>query len=159
MANPGRPRKEETSEQGTRNARPRTRSEQGRRQRKPLGQPQQKLKASVPDGMQGYWFNDKPGRLQQALEAGYTFISDEGSELEGREGARSELVGTKEDGTPMHAYLMAIPKEWYQEDQQAKQASVDETDAAIRRGNIRGADQRDSSSYYVPDEGISIRND
>lgn len=167
MAKPGRPRKADTAETTNetmegRVPRQRARSERGRKRRQPLGQSQQKLAATVPDGMVGHWFNDTPGRVQQAMDAGYTFISNEGEDLEeegSRDQARRELVGRKEDGSPMYAYLMAIPAEWYQEDQAAKQSAVDETDSAIRRGNIRGAARGDESSYYVPSEGISVRND
>jgi len=54
---------------------------------------------------------------------------------------------------------MEIPLELYNEDQKAKQKPLDEFDDALRRGNIRGADERDNSAFYVPEEGISVRND
>lgn len=175
MAGPGRPRKadtetvttetSETEVQHGRGKRPRTRRERGRKARTPLGQPQLKMKAQAPDGMVPRWFNDQRNRITQALEAGYAFIGEEGQELDtdderqGRDQAKKMLVGTHEDGSPMHAYLMAIPREWYEEDQKAKLQPVEETEQAIRRGNIRGSDKRDKGNYYVPDEGISVRED
>lgn len=167
MAGPGRPRKadkQETSESEDtveRGPREKTRADKGRRRRKPLGQPQQKLNATVPDGFVGYWFNDKPGRISQALEAGYTFVNDQGADAgEDRSQARFELVGTHEDGSPLHAYLMAIPREWHEEDQLAKQEPIEATEEAIRRGRVNpGVTTQDSSDvYYQPSEGSSIRH-
>lgn len=141
--------------------RPQTRDEQQpeRRRRKPLGTPRQRLSATVPKGMVARWFNDWPGRISDALEAGYRFIGEDGKEAENRKGAKKDRVGVNEDGSPLMSYLMAIPQEWYDEDQAAKQAEVDKHEHTIKRGNIRGAAPQDGQSYYVPNEGISVRHD
>ncbi|MDH3914495.1 MAG: hypothetical protein OEU09_24735 [Rhodospirillales bacterium] len=137
------------------------RDEKGRSERIPLGTPQSKL--AVPERAEFYrrWINDTPGRIQRAEQAGYSFVADMTQEKdeEGNLTAMSALVGSKEDGSPLYAFLMEIPLELYNEDQKAKQKPLDEFDDALRRGNIRGADERDNSAFYVPEEGISVRND
>lgn len=46
----------------------------------------------------------------------------------------SQIVGTKEGGEPLRAYLMEIREDWYKEDQAAKTKRTDEIEAQIRRG-------------------------
>lgn len=132
-----------------------TRTERGRRKRVPLGASQPKLHATVPDGMVGRWFNDTPGRIQSALDAGYDFINDKGAKDE-RESARKERVGVNEDGSAMLGYLMAIPKKWYNEDQKVKQKPVNAIDEAIKRGQPVGA-TAEAETFY--DAGSSVKND
>ena len=136
------------------------RTETGRKKRIPLGTPQAKLAVPGRKGFVRRWINDSPGRLLRAEEADWTpVIDDIESEEKGRAVGKNALVGTKEDGSPLYAYLMEIPEDIYNEDQKAKQKPLDEFDDALRRGNIRGADERDNEAFYVPDEGISVRND
>lgn len=131
------------------------RAETERRERIPLGTPLPKMNAKVPDGMVGRWFNDTPGRIEAALQAGYEFINDQGGE-DSRESARCINVGVNEDGSPMVAYLMAIPEEWYSEDQGKKQRPIDEFEAAIKRGIPQGAGQDEPGNFY--DAGTSIKH-
>lgn len=135
-----------------------------RKERVPFGVPQSRLTvANQEPGFIYRWVNDDGrGRLDRALAGGYEFAptvtgqkvgsgtadgnSDVGSRV-------SRIVGTQEGGAGMRAYLMRIKREWYIEDQRAKQAQVDEVDKAIRRGDAHksGDDQR-----YVPSAGISL---
>lgn len=133
-----------------RQARESDRLGEGRRRRVPLGVAMPKLAARVPEGMVGRWFNDVPGRIQRALDAGYEFISNDGETQKGRKGASSMIVGTNAAGGPLYAYLMAIPKEFYEEDQKIKQEAVDEIDAAIRHGVPQQADEKDRQQFYNP---------
>ncbi len=132
-----------------------------RKERIPLGTPQAKLTVPERRGFYRRWINDTPGRLLRAEQAGYSFVPDEtqGEDEEGRKMAKSALVGTKEDGSPLYAFLMELPQELYDQDQKAKQKPLDEFDEALRRGNIRGADEQDTNAFYVPEEGISVRTD
>lgn len=124
------------------------RTGQGRRARIPLGTPQSKLQASVPKGMVGRWVNDVGGRIQQALNAGYEFINDAGT-TGSRESGRVQIVGVREDGSPMHGYLMAIPEGWHKEDQARKQEPLERFEAEIRRGIPQGADaQGEAGAFY-----------
>lgn len=144
-----------------------TRDETGRRARVPLGSNRQKLAAGKREGYQRRWVNDTPGRLEMAQEAGYEFVAQDHVANSTDLGARkSVIVGTREDGQPMRAYLMEIPKDWYDEDQQAKQAACDAVDDAIRRtvpgktaaapAGVSGADQ---DKFYTPSEGASIKHE
>ena len=140
-------------------ARPTTREETGRRARVPLGDPQPKMAAAKRAGYHRRWINDVGDRLRAAEAAGYQFVEDEKEVDEaGRGVRRSMTVGTKEDGSPLKAFLMEIRNEFYEADQAVKQAKLDEMDAAMRRGDVRGAQPQDQDKYYVPDEGISIRS-
>ncbi len=133
-----------------------TRAEKGRKERVPLGAPTSKLKANVPDGMVGRWVNDTVGRIQQALEGGYEFISDKATTGE-RESGRTMIVGTNVDGSPMVGYLMAIPQTWYDEDQKKKGQPLDEFDKAINRGIPQGAEGKaEQGSFY--DGGSSLKH-
>lgn len=136
------------------------REETGRKARIPLGVPQPKLAVPGRKGFVRRWINDSPGRILRAQEADWMPVMDEiQSQEEGRAVGRHALVGSKEDGSPLYAYLMEIPEDLYNEDQRAKQKPLDDFDDALKRGNIRGADERDNSAFYVPKEGISVRND
>lgn len=144
----------------SREERSEAREDVGRRQRVPLGGHRQKLQAKQHAGFHRRWFNDVDTRLLDAKGAGYDYVRDEKAKGEdGTDSRLSRVVGVKEDGSPMRAFLMEIRQDWYDEDQAAKQKLIDETDSAIRRGNVRGANPKDRSSYYVPSEGISVRTD
>jgi hypothetical protein len=143
----GRPPKDGPDREA-REPRSELRAEPGRRARIPLGTPQTKLGAKVPKGMVGRWVNDVGARVQQALNAGYEFINDAGT-TGSRESGRVQIVGVKEDGSPMHGYLMAIPEDWHKEDQAAKQKPLDAFEAEIRRGIPQGADaQGEAGAFY-----------
>jgi len=53
-------------------------------------------------------------------------------------------------------YLMEQKREWYEEDQIAKQKPVDETDKAIREGSL-GSQGLQDHEKYAPDGGIKIK--
>ena len=105
-----------------------TRDGVGRRNRVPLGGTRLKLTADIPRGYVGRWINDEDNRIYFASqEAGWQFMKDgkpvgqESEDLNDNLGSyTSQIVGTKEDGSPLRAYLMVIKKEWYEEDQREK---------------------------------------
>lgn len=129
-----------------------SRETEGRRKRVPLGVTRSKLAVSGRDPNYQYrWVNEQthndPDRLNSALQGGYEYVQRAGVTV-GEEAADgnsdtgsqvSRIVGTKPDGSPLRAYLMRIPKEFYAEDQQAKQAEIDQTETAIKRGKQTGA--------------------
>jgi hypothetical protein len=121
-----------------------------RDKRKPFGSRQQKLAYEERPGYHRHWFNDTPGRVEQALEAGYTYVQD-------KDGKKvSRVVGVAEGGGPLTAFLMEIPEEWYKEDMAAEQRRVDEMDGAIRKGAVSGEPGKDGR--YVPEHlGIKIQ--
>jgi hypothetical protein len=111
-----------------------------------------------------YGFNDVDGRIEEALEAGYEFITQ--SELGGRlNSALSEvtdigdkvsfMAGKKENGDSMRVYIMKIPEVDFRSNDKKLQERNDEIDRAIKQGkNIKQGTSSDG--FY--DAGISVKN-
>lgn len=117
--------------------------------RKPFGSMSLKLDYPVREGFHRHWFNDVPGRIDRAKEAGYEHVmSNEGKPV-------SRTVGTAEGGGALTAYLMEIPEEWYQQDMATEQNLIDEKEEVIRRGKL---DSTEGDNRYVPSQGISIKS-
>lgn len=134
-----------------------TRAGEGRAKRVPLGQQRPKMAVQASPGMVGRWVNDVGGRIQAAEQAGYQKVFTDPENPEGDKRPLSQTVGVKEDGSPLTAFYMEIPKKFYDEDQRTKQQQVDAVDDAIHRGNIEGEVGKDGR--YVPSQGISIRRE
>lgn len=105
-----------------------------------------------------YFFNDEPGRIQAALDAGWEFVSPEevgyaSTNVTNRNvdlGARVSVVGGKNDqGQSVQQVLLKIRQEWWEEDQADIQRRNDQTDASIRKGKVGDID---STGFY--DAGI-----
>lgn len=111
--------------------------------RVPVGGNRQKL--TIPSHIEEYlkneglvprWVNDTPGNISEHLQAGYFPVEDRGGEVavgeENVDHARSsdstirKAVGATKAYANTEAILMAIPKDYYDEDQQEKQAELDE---------------------------------
>jgi hypothetical protein len=106
-----------------------------------------------------YFFNDEPGRIQAALEAGWEFVSPEevgyaSTNVTNRNldlGDRVSVIGSKNElGQPVQQVLLKIKQEWWEEDQAEIQKRNDRTDAAIRKG--KGGSDVDTTGFY--DAGI-----
>jgi hypothetical protein len=134
-----------------------------RKERVPFGVPASRLTVANQDPNFVYrWINDDGrGRLDRAISGGYEFVESEAAQKIGAGSADgnsdvgsrvSRIVGTQEGGAGMRGYLMRIRREWYVEDQKAKQAQVDEIDKAIKRGD---AHKSGDDNRYVPSAGIS----
>lgn len=131
--------------------------ERKREKRRAFGVPRSRL--SVSKEIEGYhlrWINDEPGRLQQALDSDYSFVTPEevGRISTDRDDQRvKEHVGVgRDDRTPMYAYLMKIPLEWYEEDKKERGYLQDKFDEAIRQGTLEA-----SPNQYVPTGGIKYQ--
>jgi hypothetical protein len=109
--------------------------------RKPFGSHVQKLSYPERPGFHRHWFNDTPGRIARAEEAGYTHVKT----ADGRNVAR--IMGVGEGGGALNGYLMEIPLEWYREDQALKDAKRDEIDAKLRRGIVAGVAPGQDGAY------------
>lgn len=120
-----------------------------RSNRKPFGSLEQKLAYPEREGFHRHWFNDIPGRVERALEAGYEHVKDK----EGKNVCKN--VGTAEGGGALVGYLMEIPEEWYLQDQAAQQAQVDSVEDTIKRGEF---ESKEGDGRYVPKQGISIKS-
>lgn len=84
--------------------------------------------------------NDQDDRLLQAQEAGYEFvIGDEKlGDTRVAEGGAIDSRISKPVGNNTRGYLMRIPKEFYEEDQAAKAARIDETEKAMKPDKSKG---------------------
>lgn len=121
--------------------------EEFRNKRRKFGD--RKTKGSVPE-IPGYyvrWVNDdekrKPETLSELIERGYQFVNRNhtpigvGIDLNTTSDVGelvSKVVGTKENGQPMRAYLVAIRNDWRQEDRGAFHKKLDGQENTIRRG-------------------------
>lgn len=115
--------------------------------RKPFGTLEQKMNYPARPGFHRHWFNDVPGRLERALEAGYAHVQDNSGKNV------SMIVGTAPSGGPLHGFLMEIPEAWFQEDMKAQQKDVDAKEDAMRRGAL---ESQEGDGRYVPAQGIKI---
>jgi hypothetical protein len=95
------------------------------------------------------WINDVSTQLEDARRGGYEFVNDSGPDF-------IEVGGAKQDrdrrikvdvGKGAIAYLMAIPREFYDEDQAAKEERNFRVDESIRGGKPQG----------TPDHGVNPR--
>ena len=115
-------------------------------ERKPFGSMEQILAYPPRPGYRRYWFNDVPGRISRAKEAGYTHVID-------RNGNPVSRITDKADGRGRASYLMEYPMKWYQEDmaRQARELSDRLNDIRTGRAGPGAADNR-----YIPQQGIRI---
>jgi len=118
------------------------------RTRVPLGGLRTKLNVKPIEGYVLRWMNDFSGRIQDAEQAGYEFVSyteiggigQSSTSPESQEMGEkvSKQVGVTETGAPLIAYLMKIKQEWYDEDQAEKADRVNASESAIK--NLQGVD-------------------
>lgn len=117
-------------------------TEEKRVSRKALFQRGPQSIAGEKDANFNYRFvNDTGSRISNFQAAGYEFVQD--SDLvvgDSRVFDPTDLGSVKSvtsnDGTK--SYLMRIKKEWYEEDQKAKQAQVNETERAMNKEATQG---------------------
>lgn len=123
--------------------------------RRPFGLREQKLAYPDREGYHRHWFNDEPGRIARAGDAGYKQVLDESGK------PVSMTVGVARGGGAQIAYLMEIPAEWYREDMAAQESGHRELIDQIREGRVPGGPTgADRQAQYVPrDVGISIREE
>ena len=81
--------------------------------------------------------NDVGDRIALFKEAGYELVDSDSVKVGDRrvnvasaEGSKAQ-VSVDREGTK--AFVMRIPKEWYEEDQKAKQSQVDELEQSIKK--------------------------
>lgn len=131
-----------------------TRSDKGqaRRKRTPFGVARLKLsldddtlKRLEKDDLVPRWINDEDhgSRIRNAIDGGYEFVESSGAEEVGGESVETDrrikkLVGSNHDGSPKYAFLMAIPRKFYEEDSKAKEENNKLVDDAIRGGTPAG---------------------
>jgi len=126
-----------------------------RPKRTPVSESRDVLAArNIPEDKVARWVNDVSDRIIRFREGGWEFITDTGvcvgeKTVEASRDCGStirRLVGTGPNNEPLYAYLMAISKDWYNEDQERKQDRVDELEESIyeRAQDYRRAVKSDS---------------
>lgn len=110
----------------------------------------QKLAAPKRDGYKRRWVNDDPGRINEMLDKGYTFVKDnvEGDKaiLSTGQGTRkTQVVSRQSDGSALDGYLMEQEDSLYSEDQQTKEEARSRKEEQIRR--VKGSDGIGGSAY------------
>lgn len=121
--------------------------------RKPFGSQVQKLAYPPRPGFHRHWFNDTPGRIARAMEAGYKHVQDR----DGKNVAR--IVGVAQQGGGQNAFLMEVPEQWWRQDQSLKDKARDEIDAKIRRGVIAGTAPGQDGAYLPTNQSGTIGPD
>lgn len=150
---------------------------QERKGRNPFARARSKLQLS-PE-LRGYfdsrdehwrWFNDNDDSIQLALSRDWRHVTvDEvpvggiGSyrdpnTVEDLGGAKvSRVVGKDEYGNKITGYLMAIPKEYWEDDQRDKMEVIDQRVSAITSGKDPDGNRLIDESRYVPRTGIKVK--
>lgn len=111
--------------------------------RKPFGSHEQKLAYPNREGFHRHWFNDEPGRIMRAREAGYEQVHDD----DGR--PVSTVVGIGRGGQALVAFLMEIPQSWFEEDMAAQEMVVHGLMTQIGRGEHAKPTGQDGSLRYA----------
>lgn len=124
--------------------------------RRPFGAFDQKLAYPKRAGYFRHWFNDEPGRVQQAKGAGYEQVIG----IDGQPVTRP--VGTAKRGGVLMAYLMEIPEELWREDIGRTDARNDRVEDEIMRGIPKAADGetlkgREAKGFYQPTGMTTIK--
>ena len=136
--------------------------EKGMVRKKPthrLGGLQLKLQAPGREGYYRRWIVDRPGRLSDAEQAGYTYVVDPNIKIgenpddvnkrEGLDSRTSKTVGSNADGSPQMAYLMEMPLDWYRENQDEKDKLLKEKEKQAA-SNKEGWSPEDREHQYIP---------
>ena len=118
-----------------------------------------RLRLSVPHRIEGYyirWCNDDGRELQWRLQSDYDFVAPEEVGLAAENETKvSRVVGVKENGEPLYAYLLKIRQDWRDEDE-AEEAKLQASfEKAVKSGQIATAG---NDNRYTPERGIKINN-
>jgi hypothetical protein len=103
------------------------------------------------------YVNDNDSRLYQMVQNDWNIMTQQGGELKPDStdmGSAIRIpVGTKPDGSPLHAYLCRKYRQFYDDDQKMKQTDLDEQLSRLRQGqDANGGSMGD----YNTREGIRI---
>lgn len=126
-----------------------------------------KLKLKVFGDIPGYhmfWENDQDAAIEQLLEYGFEFVSKSEVTMNSHivaddsvDSRVSKYVGSKQDGSPLRAYLMKVTNEIWDEIQQVNQAQADEWEDGIRRGATSDVENRYIPKGFEPKVTSGIR--
>ena len=119
--------------------------------RKGFGSFSQKLARPNRVGYHRHWFNDTPGRIQRALEAGWTHVMNDVMKKN-----ECEIVGVAAAGGVLHAYLLEIPEDWYNDDM-LEQEKMNSSREELIKGGAQARDAQDKNAFYPSAQGRSMQ--
>jgi hypothetical protein len=108
-----------------------------RPERTPLHEQRDTINVKNADPNKVYrWVNDTTGRIEKFLRGGYEMAAGDtefGDKVVESMVTRTSGVVERHMGQGTKAVLMCIRKDWYEEDQAAKQRDLDEVERAMKR--------------------------
>jgi hypothetical protein len=117
------------------------------------------LRLSVPQDIPGYyirWVNDNGVEVEYRLQNDYEFVAPaEVGLMHDTESKVHRVVGTRENGDALHAYLMKIRQEWRDQDVHDEGELQRRFEQQIRRGTVALGGQSEATRY---DAGIHIED-
>lgn len=103
------------------------------------------------------WANETGSRLQQLHANDWDVAPEQAAPSDGGGTVNSKVAGTDNTGKPFNAVLMRKRKEWFRDDQKAKQAPLEAMDEAVRRGVAHQQSEPElREGTYTPDAGNKI---
>ena len=87
--------------------------------------------------------NDVEDRITQFQEAGYEIVQSDSVDVGDKRASNGTSIGSAKQlsvGQGTKAFVMKIKKEWYDEDQRAKQRQIAATESAIKEPSLNGSD-------------------
>lgn len=128
----------------------------------PMSVPQRHLEAPEIPGYHLHWFLQS--RVPRALQAGYTFVDPDETDLPNFDlagdaqhsgssdlGSRVSVPAAVGGDSDERLFLMKLPMELWEQDQAALLARSEQTAAALRGGDPGGANPGDQSHNYIPE--------
>jgi hypothetical protein len=133
------------------------------RTRTPFGVGKLRLGVTSIPGYHLHWIADYPGRLEDAEENGYEFVTRGEVKLSNRTGSDSDsagervsrISGSHESGRPLTLHLMKIRNEWYAENQEYYASRTRAIEQQIKTGKIDGVSRPET--YHPKGAGISLK--
>lgn len=93
-----------------------------------------------------YWCNDEKGLVDQRVELGYQVVPQLLSKT-GEQITTRRRVGTSKDGSPLFAVLMATPKQFKKERQDAQEAHRQSIESGLVAGKTDGKEDLGKGFY------------
>lgn len=135
------------------------------------------LKMEVPqkDGFHRRWFRGDAGRINRAMQAGYTFVDPKEVDLNNFDlggssaetgntdlgGSRVSIIsgdGPDATGQPGRMYLMECPLEYYDASRKIVEDRNDDIAEALKGGTIGAEKDKDVDSRYVDAQRTKMPN-
>jgi len=113
----------------------------GRVQRVPVGTRNVLTVAGKEPGYEYRIINDSGDRVQEFLDAGYELVKENSVKVGDKRVNKASSEGTVSQisvGQGQKAFVVRIKKEWYDEDQAAKQQKVNELEASTKAKALDG---------------------